>query len=116
MHVFPEPTSLTVPMNMYNRVDVTCSPEDAAGARAHGAGGALGARVEHHAPHVRARAVGGAPRRAAGVAQQRGGGARRHAGRHAGAGRVRGRRLPGVRPRPAPERRPIALQCCSAIL
>lgn len=58
------------------------SIKDEVGSRAHGRGAASGARVEHDAPHVRARAVGAAPRRAAGVAHQRAGRARRHAGRH----------------------------------
>lgn len=49
----------------------TNSTEDAAGARAHGPGVARRARVQHDAPHVRARAVAAAARRAAGVARQR---------------------------------------------
>lgn len=65
------------------------SAEDAAGARAHGAGGAHGARVQHHAPHVRARAVGAAARRAAGVARQRAPRARLHEERRRRADRVR---------------------------
>lgn len=46
---------------------VYSSAEDEAGARAHGAGGAHGARVEHYAPHLRPRAVGATPLGAAGT-------------------------------------------------
>ena len=66
-----------------------CSPEDEAGPRAHGPGGALGARVEHDAPHVRARAVAAAARRAARLARQRALRARSHEVRHRRTDRIR---------------------------
>lgn len=64
------------------------SVKDTSSASAHGPSGALRARVEHHAPHVRARAVGAAARRAARLARQREQRARLH--------EVRGRRADRV--------------------
>lgn len=65
------------------------SIKDKVGARAHGPGGARGPRVQHHAPHVRARAVAAAAGRAAGLAVQRALRARSHEVRRRRADRIR---------------------------
>lgn len=64
------------------------SAEDGASARTDGPGGALRPRVEHDAPHVRARAVAATARRAHGVARQRAAGPRVHEVRRRRAGRI----------------------------
>lgn len=65
------------------------SIKDKVGPCAHGPGGARGPRVQHDAPHVRARAVAAAARRAAGLALQRALRARSHEVRRRRADRIR---------------------------